>query len=195
MCSSPVFSVLRAFPAATRASCRAGSTKAPEKAACVVIPEIPAGSVVLFTEAVMTRHGTVASRSRAPDAALQVLRPPHGVVAGARAAATRRSAHPAAAGAPHRAGGSPHVRPIALQRRAGPGALGGSAASPSSCSSSAAHARHSCGVKYLESRTRRRQDAQQLQGSLAPIHLNARPTARAAWHRACADVHHWRRRP
>ena len=30
--------------------------EAPEKAACVVIPEVPAGSVILFTEAVM--HGT-----------------------------------------------------------------------------------------------------------------------------------------
>ena len=35
--------------------------EAPEKAACVVIPEIPAGSVVLFTEAVM--HGTAPWRA------------------------------------------------------------------------------------------------------------------------------------
>ena len=35
--------------------------EAPEKAACVVIPEIPAGSVVLFSEAVM--HGTAPWRA------------------------------------------------------------------------------------------------------------------------------------
>ncbi|MGH7252836.1 MAG: phytanoyl-CoA dioxygenase family protein [Nitrospiraceae bacterium] len=35
--------------------------EAPEKASCVVIPEVPAGSVVLFTEAVM--HGTAPWRA------------------------------------------------------------------------------------------------------------------------------------
>ena len=35
--------------------------EAPEKASCVVIPEIPAGSVVLFSEAVM--HGTAPWRA------------------------------------------------------------------------------------------------------------------------------------
>src|SRR5262249_30304513 len=35
--------------------------EAPEKSPCVVIPEIPAGAVVLFTEAVM--HGTAPWRA------------------------------------------------------------------------------------------------------------------------------------
>src|SRR5262249_11969527 len=63
------------------------------------------------------RNRPVESRARAPDAALQVLRLPHGVVASARASATRCPAHPAAASAAHRAGGSTYVRSVTLQRR------------------------------------------------------------------------------
>ena len=97
--------------------------EAPEKASCVVIPDVPAGSVVLFSEAVM--HGTAPwrSRPRAPDSALQVLRLPDGVVAGAGPSATRCSAHPATASAPHRAGGSTYVRSVTLQRRTRRGAV------------------------------------------------------------------------
>src|SRR5262245_41995768 len=56
------------------------------------------------------------SRSRAPDSSLQVLRLPDGVVARAGASATRCPAHPATASAPHRAGGSTHVRSVTLRR-------------------------------------------------------------------------------
>src|SRR5207244_8256788 len=63
------------------------------------------------------RHRPVRGRPRAPDPALQVLRLAHGVVAGARACAARCPAHPAAPRAPHRAGGSPYVRSVTLQRR------------------------------------------------------------------------------
>src|SRR5438874_1304704 len=62
--------------------------------------------------------------ARAPDSALQVLRLPDGVVAGARASATRCPAHPATGSAPHRAGGSTYVRSVTLQRRTWRGAVG-----------------------------------------------------------------------
>ena len=64
-----------------------------------------------------------------PDSALQVLRLPDGLVPGAGASATRCPAHPSAASAPHRAGGSPHVRSFTLQRRAPRGAVAGPARS------------------------------------------------------------------
>jgi len=51
------------------------------------------------------------------------LRLPHGLVAGARAAASRCPAHPAPARAPDRAGGSTYVRSIALRRRTRRGAI------------------------------------------------------------------------
>jgi len=63
------------------------------------------------------------SRPRAPDSALQVLRLPDGVVAGAGPSATRCPAHPATASAPHRAGGSTYVRSVTLQRRTRHGAV------------------------------------------------------------------------
>src|SRR5262249_57551250 len=65
----------------------------------------------------------VEGRPRALHSALQVLRFPHGVVAGARASATRCSAHPAAASASHRAGRSIYVRSVTLQRRTRLGAV------------------------------------------------------------------------
>src|SRR6266403_22089 len=70
------------------------------------------------------RNSPVESRPRAPDSALQVLRLPDGVVAGARASATRCPAHPATGSAPHRAGGSTYVRSVTLQRRTWRGAVG-----------------------------------------------------------------------
>src|SRR5207245_11087995 len=52
------------------------SSKAPEKASCMVIPDVPAGSVVLFTEAVM--HGTAHGEptTSAGLCSLQALRLP-----------------------------------------------------------------------------------------------------------------------
>ena len=52
-----------AFPGVTRVNFKLPRQihEAPEKASCVVIPEIPAGSVVLFSEAVM--HGTAPWRA------------------------------------------------------------------------------------------------------------------------------------
>src|SRR6266446_10750174 len=69
------------------------------------------------------RDSPMESRPRAPDSALQVLRFPDGVVAGAGPSATRCPAHPATASAPHRAGGSTYVRSVALQRRTRPRAV------------------------------------------------------------------------
>src|SRR5207245_11066617 len=69
------------------------------------------------------RNSPVESRPRAPDSALQVLRLPDGLVSGAGASATRCPAHPAAASAPHRAGGSTYVRSVTLQRRTWRGAV------------------------------------------------------------------------
>src|SRR5262249_20349356 len=102
--------------------------EAPEKASCVVIPEIPAGAGVVFSEAGVAgespRGGAPQRRApRAPHSSLQVLRFPQGVVAGARASATRCPAHPAAASAPHRAGRSIYVRSVTLQRRTRLGAV------------------------------------------------------------------------
>src|SRR5437867_3158279 len=62
------------------------------------------------------RNSPMESRARAPDSALQVLRLPDGVVAGAGPSATRCPAHPATASAPHRAGGPIYVRSVTLQR-------------------------------------------------------------------------------
>src|SRR6059036_2394712 len=66
------------------------------------------------------RNSHVESRPRAPDSALQVLRLPDGVVAGAGPSATQCPAHPATASAPHRAGGSTYVVPSLFSD--GPGA-------------------------------------------------------------------------
>ena len=69
------------------------------------------------------RNSPVEGRPRAPDSALQVLRLPDGLVAGAGASTSRRPAHPSAASAPDRAGRSPHVRSLALRRRTRRGAV------------------------------------------------------------------------
>src|SRR4029453_6283071 len=69
------------------------------------------------------RHSPGESRPRAPDSALQVLRLPDGLVAGARASAARCETHAAAASAPHRAGGPTYVRSVPLRRRIWRGAV------------------------------------------------------------------------
>src|SRR4029077_18737543 len=69
------------------------------------------------------RNSPMESRPRAPDSALQVLRLPDGVVAGAGPSATRCPAPPATASAPPRAGGSTYVRSVTLQRRTRRGAV------------------------------------------------------------------------
>ena len=97
--------------------------EAPEEASCVAIPDVPAGSVVLFSEAVM--HGTAPWRADHERRTLlfKYCVSQMALVAGAGPSATRCPAHPAAASAPHRAGGSTYVRPVTLRRRARRGAV------------------------------------------------------------------------
>src|SRR5204862_4795961 len=58
----------------------------------------------------------VEGRPRAADTTLQILRLPHGLVAGPGPSAARCHTHPEAASAPHRARGSIYVRSVTLQR-------------------------------------------------------------------------------